>query len=587
MKLGVVVPFYRRRALAGVVLRHLARVRDALAPDIELDLVGVASEPDDAAAVVEAGWRLVQAPNRPLAAKWTAGLAALRTPAAPDAVVISGSDDLLSAELFLAWRDRLGDPDHRTILGLLDCYVYRPVDRRLSLWPGYSGARGGETIGTGRCLSRGLLDALGWQPWGLAHDRGLDASMQARVRALHGGESVRVDAVTMAAAAPVLDVKHDPDGSASIGSWESMADASVPIDAAAVLDRFPPETVADLHAACDPVPTGPPLWTPCDAPVVSAAMIVRDEAAHLERCLRSIAAVVDEAVVVDTGSTDATREIAAALGCRVLEEPWRDDFSAARNTSLAACRGHWRVIIDGDEVLTETAGLENLRRVRPDQCDGAVLRVVAHGARTTIHDSLRVLGPSAKYEFPVHNVPRGVTRAARLNAVIETTYHGRIGAKAERSLRLLHAMVLDPRWPDHPHAPAYLASTYLAIGRYVEAHVWARTALERAGDSPDYASVWITLAMARLGLGDKDAVREAERALDDGIETHPGYAELRYTRMMLDGRAGFMASRRASPYDHLPSGARDVWPDFPEISNAMRFPLTFERAPAQRAEPRT
>lgn len=89
----------------------------------------------------------------------------------------------------------------------------------------------------------------------------------------------------------------------------------------------------------------------CREPLLSLAMIVRDEAADLPRCLASVRALVDEMVVVDTGSTDATWEVAAAAGARLHRIPWEDDFAAARNVSLDLCRGRWILVLDADEAL--------------------------------------------------------------------------------------------------------------------------------------------------------------------------------------------------------------------------------------------
>jgi tetratricopeptide (TPR) repeat protein len=84
-------------------------------------------------------------------------------------------------------------------------------------------------------------------------------------------------------------------------------------------------------------------------PLVSLCMIVRDEEAVLERCLRSVSEYVDEMVVVDTGSSDRTREIAATLGARVIERAWEGDFSAARNEALAEAAGMFVLVLDADE----------------------------------------------------------------------------------------------------------------------------------------------------------------------------------------------------------------------------------------------
>lgn len=80
-------------------------------------------------------------------------------------------------------------------------------------------------------------------------------------------------------------------------------------------------------------------------------MIVRNEEHFLEDCLKSLEGIADEIVVVDTGSTDGTKEIAARHGARVFDFPWRDDFSAARNESVERCLGEWILYIDADERL--------------------------------------------------------------------------------------------------------------------------------------------------------------------------------------------------------------------------------------------
>lgn len=84
---------------------------------------------------------------------------------------------------------------------------------------------------------------------------------------------------------------------------------------------------------------------------LSAALIVRDEEPFLAQCLDSIKGLVNEIVVVDTGSTDRTVEIAREFGARVEHFAWIDDFAAARNHALSLCLGDWILSIDGDESL--------------------------------------------------------------------------------------------------------------------------------------------------------------------------------------------------------------------------------------------
>src|SRR5262249_33980822 len=114
-----------------------------------------------------------------------------------------------------------------------------------------------------------------------------------------------------------------------------------------------PEVAAD-SAEPLPAPTAVVAAAPAGArPRVSLCMIVRDEEANLPACLASAADLVDEVVVVDTGSTDRTREVAARFGARVFDFPWVDDFAAARNESLRHATGDWVFWMDADDRLDE------------------------------------------------------------------------------------------------------------------------------------------------------------------------------------------------------------------------------------------
>ena len=88
-------------------------------------------------------------------------------------------------------------------------------------------------------------------------------------------------------------------------------------------------------------------------------MIVRNEQANLERCLQSVQGLVDEIVIVDTGSTDNTKNIAQQFSAecspqipvKILDFVWRNDFAAARNLGLEQASGDWILMLDADEVL--------------------------------------------------------------------------------------------------------------------------------------------------------------------------------------------------------------------------------------------
>src|SRR5690606_5348800 len=89
---------------------------------------------------------------------------------------------------------------------------------------------------------------------------------------------------------------------------------------------------------------------------ISLCMIVRDNAQTLPAALESIRPFVDEMIVVDTGSVDATPEIAKSLGAKVFEFPWCDDFARARNESLKYATGDWLFWMDSDDTIPAECG---------------------------------------------------------------------------------------------------------------------------------------------------------------------------------------------------------------------------------------
>ncbi|WP_246067138.1 glycosyltransferase [Paenibacillus koleovorans] len=85
-------------------------------------------------------------------------------------------------------------------------------------------------------------------------------------------------------------------------------------------------------------------------PSISLCMIVRNEESVISRCLTSVQSIVDEMIIVDTGSTDGTVAVCESFGARVHSFLWRDDFSAARNFGLERATGDWILWLDADEV---------------------------------------------------------------------------------------------------------------------------------------------------------------------------------------------------------------------------------------------
>lgn len=89
-------------------------------------------------------------------------------------------------------------------------------------------------------------------------------------------------------------------------------------------------------------------------PFISLCMIVKNEEKVISRCLSSVEKLVDEIIIVDTGSTDRTKEIAAAYTTHIYDFEWVDDFSAARNYAASKASGEWILVLDADEYVDES-----------------------------------------------------------------------------------------------------------------------------------------------------------------------------------------------------------------------------------------
>jgi glycosyltransferase involved in cell wall biosynthesis len=87
--------------------------------------------------------------------------------------------------------------------------------------------------------------------------------------------------------------------------------------------------------------------------MISLCMITRNEEQYLARCLNSVRAIVDEIILVDTGSADRTIDVARLFGAQVYDFVWNDDFSAARNFSLSKSSGDCVFSLDADEIISE------------------------------------------------------------------------------------------------------------------------------------------------------------------------------------------------------------------------------------------
>lgn len=135
---------------------------------------------------------------------------------------------------------------------------------------------------------------------------------------------------------------------------------------------------------------------------ISLCMIIKNEEKQLESCLQSVREAVDEMIVVDTGSTDASVEIAERMGAKVFHFEWIDDFAAARNYSLQQATSDYILVLDADETLDREA---DLRETVASEHDVYLLRIRNRmGAAALFHYASRLFknGAGIRYSGRIH-----------------------------------------------------------------------------------------------------------------------------------------------------------------------------------------
>ncbi|MEM1033228.1 MAG: glycosyltransferase family 2 protein [Myxococcota bacterium] len=287
---------------------------------------------------------------------------------------------------------------------------------------------------------------------------------------------------------------------------------------------------------------------------ISLCLIARDEAAMIGPCLASARPLCSELIVVDTGSRDATCDIARAAGATVLEIPWRDDFAAARNASIAAARGDWVLVLDADERLTA----ESPARIRAvlaregEDFDAGMLRL--HDASDLDAPASDVLAGRARLAEPMY-LPRLLRRTPDLafEGVVhesvrawsarhghrqrdvrgEIIHYGAVPAlrrareKGARNVRLLETR--RRRQPDDFTVYGYLAHEYLAAGDVAAAWTaceagWAPFLAAGEDSSTTLRSVlrlFAARALLQLHRGDPEGARASCDAVARYEGPHP------------------------------------------------------------------
>lgn len=242
---------------------------------------------------------------------------------------------------------------------------------------------------------------------------------------------------------------------------------------------------------------------------ISICIITKNECANLKQCLKNLLPFVTagkhEIVVVDTGSTDDTKEMCRAYTDRIFEFPWIDDFSAARNFAAAHATNDWILCIDSDEFITDwdEADLQHQLLMHPDSIGSFSLLCTCATGKNQYDSLSRVYRLYHRrfyhFEHPVHE--QLIPLNARLcrsyfNVKIKArhlSYSGsaaELATKSERNIRLLK-QELKSR-PHDPYVLFQLGQSYYMMEDYDSAfHYYDLGLAEDVDPRLDYVNTMV------------------------------------------------------------------------------------------------
>jgi tetratricopeptide (TPR) repeat protein len=283
---------------------------------------------------------------------------------------------------------------------------------------------------------------------------------------------------------------------------------------------------------------------PAEGLRLSLCMIVRDEEEMLPRCLAAVADAVDEIVIVDTGSTDRTVEIARSFGAQVIAHEWSGSFAEARNVSFDAAHGDWLMYLDADEVLVrEDASLLRSLTARTWReafylSETNYTGDLGDGTAVT-HNALRVFRNRPEYRFEGRLHEQIANRLPgylpeRLEATsVRVEHFGYLGVvrdareKSRRNIELL--LLQQEESAPTPFLHYNLGSEYAAAGDPHAALAEFERSWELMGsvadrDSYEFAPALVTRLVKALRVCGRP--RDAIARSEEGLERYPGFTDL-------------------------------------------------------------
>ena len=326
-----------------------------------------------------------------------------------------------------------------------------------------------------------------------------------------------------------------------------------------------------------------PSVEPGQRPRVSLTVIARDEEVDLPKCLESVRGLFDEIVVIDTGSTDRTAEIARAFGANVFDFSWIDDCAAARNEALARATGDYAFWLDADDVV-DPLEREKLRiildRLRRGDEAAYVVRCACDPAPDgtggdTVVDHIRLfpLRPNVRWTYRVHEQILPSLRQAKIPVrwtdliVRHTGYVDQAlrAKKLDRDTNILKRELQER--PDDPFVCFNLGAIAVERQHWAEALGFLNKSLANSAPSDSIVrKLYALIARAHQMMGNSQA---AIQTCIDGLKLDPQDAELWFRKGVVQRHRGESAEAEKrvaanpgtkTPEPILQRGSGHLWP---------------------------
>jgi len=234
--------------------------------------------------------------------------------------------------------------------------------------------------------------------------------------------------------------------------------------------------------------------------MITLSMIVKNEEKHLAKCLESVKNVVDEIVLVDTGSTDKTLEIAERYSAKIFHFKWIDDFAAARNFALSHASGDWILYLDADECITEKSApeIKRLTKQKKREAYKCTVRSVDdfnHRPSVMTYTRLFANEKNIRFEGKVHEQIEESLRKnnfAIKNSTIEIDHYGYNLSKDELKIKAGRNLLILLNQYEENKSSYYafqLGQTYTILNEKENAVSYFTSALKDASLPKEYQSL--------------------------------------------------------------------------------------------------